>query len=76
VVLMGSGLPDDNIHAPNEKYHLPNFYHNIRQAVRFLDILGRDPAVLARPGRMSAPAHANGDATSTARAKAKAATKA
>jgi len=44
--------------------------------VRFLDILGRDPAVLARPGRMSAPAHANGDATSTARAKAKAATKA
>ncbi len=54
VVLMGSGLPDDNIHAPNEKYHLPNFYHNIRQAVRFLDILGRDPAVLARPGHMSA----------------------
>ena len=56
VVLMGSGLPDDNIHAPNEKYHLPNFYHNIRQAVRFLDILGHDPAVLARPGRMAASA--------------------
>lgn len=53
VVLMGTGLPDDNMHAPNEKYHLPNFYHNIRQAVRFLDILGNDPAVLARPGRMA-----------------------
>ncbi len=59
VVLMGSGLPDDNIHAPNEKYHLPNYYHNIRQAVRFFDILGRDPAVLARPARMSAAAAAH-----------------
>jgi acetylornithine deacetylase/succinyl-diaminopimelate desuccinylase-like protein len=83
VVLMGSGLPDDNIHAPNEKYHLPNFYHNIRQAVRFLDILGHDPAVLARPSRMSASATAsvNGDApvgakTTVRGAKAKAETNA
>lgn len=57
VVLVGTGLPDDNVHAPNEKYHLPNYYHNIRQVVRFLDILGRDPAILARPERMGkAPA--------------------
>jgi acetylornithine deacetylase/succinyl-diaminopimelate desuccinylase-like protein len=63
VIFMGTGLPDDNIHAPNEKYSLPNFYHLIRQAVRFLGILGGDPAILARPGQMSA----NGKA----RAKAK-----
>jgi acetylornithine deacetylase/succinyl-diaminopimelate desuccinylase-like protein len=49
IVFMGTGLPDDNIHAPNEKYHIPNFYHLIRQAVRFLEILGSDPAVLSRP---------------------------
>ncbi len=52
VVLVGVGLPDDNIHAPNEKIHLPNYYHNIRQATRFLDIVGRDPAILARPKQM------------------------
>ncbi len=53
VVIMGTGLPDDNIHAPNEKYHLPNYYHGIRQTVRYFDILGQDPAVLARPSRMA-----------------------
>jgi hypothetical protein len=52
VILLGTGLPDDNMHAPNEKYHLPNFYHNIRQVIRYLDIIGQDPAVLARPSRM------------------------
>ena len=60
VVMIGTGLPDDNMHAPNEKYHLPNYYHGIRQAVRFLDILGRDPAVLARPQRMAGAASARG----------------
>lgn len=49
IIFMGTGLPDDNIHAPNEKYHIPNFYHLIRQAIRFLDIVGNDPAVYARP---------------------------
>jgi acetylornithine deacetylase/succinyl-diaminopimelate desuccinylase-like protein len=28
-VLMGFGLPDDNLHAPNEKFHLPNLFHGI-----------------------------------------------
>ena len=54
VIFMGTGLPDDNIHAPNEKYHVPNFYHLIRQAIRFLTIIGNDPAVLARPATMNA----------------------
>jgi acetylornithine deacetylase/succinyl-diaminopimelate desuccinylase-like protein len=51
VIFMGTGLPDDNLHAPNEKYHIPNFYHLIRQAIRFLEIVGTDPAILARPVR-------------------------
>ena len=58
VIFMGTGLPDDNIHAPNEKYHVPNFYHLIRQAIRFLTIIGNDPAVLARPATMNARAKA------------------
>lgn len=40
VVLMGFGLPDDRLHSPNEKFHLPNFYRGIECAVRFLSGLG------------------------------------
>jgi acetylornithine deacetylase/succinyl-diaminopimelate desuccinylase-like protein len=36
VVLMGFGLPDDNLHAPNEKFHLPNFERGILTAIHFL----------------------------------------
>jgi acetylornithine deacetylase/succinyl-diaminopimelate desuccinylase-like protein len=39
-VLMGFGLPDDNLHAPNEKFHLPNFYRGIDAVARYLDVLG------------------------------------
>jgi acetylornithine deacetylase/succinyl-diaminopimelate desuccinylase-like protein len=35
-VLMGFGLPDDNLHAPNEKFHLANFHWGIESIVRFL----------------------------------------
>jgi acetylornithine deacetylase/succinyl-diaminopimelate desuccinylase-like protein len=35
-VLMGFGLPGDRIHAPNERFYLPNFYRGIQTAVRFL----------------------------------------
>jgi acetylornithine deacetylase/succinyl-diaminopimelate desuccinylase-like protein len=36
-VLMGFGLPDDNLHAPNEKFHLPNLWRGIDAAVRFIE---------------------------------------
>ena len=36
VVLMGFGLPDDNLHAPNEKLSLVNFYRGIETSVAFL----------------------------------------
>ncbi|MDZ4796734.1 MAG: dipeptidase [Bryobacteraceae bacterium] len=39
-VMMGFGLPDDNLHSPNEKLFLPNFYRGIDAVVRYLEILG------------------------------------
>ena len=39
-VLMGFGLPDDRLHSPNEKFHLPNFYKGIETALRFFSLLG------------------------------------
>jgi acetylornithine deacetylase/succinyl-diaminopimelate desuccinylase-like protein len=41
-VMMGFGLPDDNLHAPNEKFHLANFYRGIESIVRFLSGLGAE----------------------------------
>ncbi len=35
-ILTGCGLPDDNIHAPNEKMHLPNFYKFTETYARFM----------------------------------------
>jgi acetylornithine deacetylase/succinyl-diaminopimelate desuccinylase-like protein len=39
-VLMGFGLPDDRIHGPNEKFHLPNFFRGIETSSIFLAELG------------------------------------
>ncbi|MDW5266780.1 MULTISPECIES: dipeptidase [Acidobacteriaceae] len=39
-VMMGFGLPDDNLHAPNEKFHLANFHRGIESIVRFFARLG------------------------------------
>ena len=36
-VMMGMGLPDDNLHAPNEKFHIPNFYRGIEAIIRLFD---------------------------------------
>jgi len=40
-VMMGFGLPDDNLHAPNEKFHIPNFYRGIESICLFFENLGR-----------------------------------
>jgi acetylornithine deacetylase/succinyl-diaminopimelate desuccinylase-like protein len=39
-ILMGFGLPDDRLHSPNEKFHLPNFYKGIETVIRFMTKLG------------------------------------
>lgn len=40
-IMMGFGLPDDNLHAPNEKFHLPNFYGGIEAVTRYFELLGQ-----------------------------------
>lgn len=39
-LLMGFGLPDDNLHAPNEKFHLANFHRGIESLIRFFSNVG------------------------------------
>lgn len=40
-VLLGFGLPDDKIHGPNEKLHLPNYYRGIEAFIRFFEEVGK-----------------------------------
>ncbi len=39
-ILSGFGLPDDNLHAPNERLHLPTWKRGIETLIRFFDNLG------------------------------------
>lgn len=39
-VMMGFGLPDDNLHAPNEKFYLPNLFQGIEAVAGYLKALG------------------------------------
>ena len=39
-VMMGFGLPDDALHAPNEKFRLGNYYTGIRTVAHFLQRYG------------------------------------
>jgi len=41
VVLMGFRLPDDNPHAPNEKFDLDQFYNGVRAVASFIQSLGQ-----------------------------------
>lgn len=34
-LMLGYGLPDDNLHAPNEKLHLPNYFRGIETYIHF-----------------------------------------
>jgi len=40
-VMMGFGLPDDNLHAPNEKFNLKNFALGIESLICFVEETGR-----------------------------------
>ena len=40
-VMMGFGLPDDNLHAPNEKFHIANFHRGIESLIEFFDEVGK-----------------------------------
>lgn len=44
VVMIGFGLPDDRTHAPNEKFHLPNFYRGIETVIHYLDLFSKTGA--------------------------------
>lgn len=39
-VMMGFGLPDDNLHAPNEKFHIANFHRGIESIIGMLERVG------------------------------------
>ncbi len=39
VVLMGFGLSTENLHSPNEHFHLDNFHKGIEAAIRFYSLL-------------------------------------
>ena len=41
-IMMGFGLPDDNLHAPNEKFCIANFHRGIESLIRFFEMLGTD----------------------------------
>ncbi len=40
-IMMGFGLPDDNLHSPNERFFLPNFYNGIQATIRYLEEVGK-----------------------------------
>jgi acetylornithine deacetylase/succinyl-diaminopimelate desuccinylase-like protein len=35
-IMLGFGLPDDNLHSPDERFYLPNFYKGIEAVIRYL----------------------------------------
>jgi acetylornithine deacetylase/succinyl-diaminopimelate desuccinylase-like protein len=48
-VVMGFGLPDDRMHAPNERAHLPTFARAIETCIWFLAEVARTARAPARP---------------------------
>jgi len=40
-VMLGCGLPDAHIHAPNERLHLPTYFKGIDVYVRFFDLVSK-----------------------------------
>jgi hypothetical protein len=52
-VLLGFALPDDGMHAPNEKFDLPTFARAIETSIWFLTELA---AAVTRPAGLRAVA--------------------
>lgn len=44
IAMLGFGLPEDNIHAPNERFAIECYAHGIEASIRFLDAIGRMPS--------------------------------
>jgi len=40
-IMLGFGLPDDNLHSPDERFYLPNFYHGIETVIRYFAEIGK-----------------------------------
>jgi len=40
-IMLGFGLPDDNLHSPDERFYLPNFYNGIEVVTRYLSEVGK-----------------------------------
>lgn len=57
-VLMGFGLPDDRIHASNEKFHLPNLFRGITTIIAFMnDIASNRSSIVGMARRRLADDH-------------------
>jgi len=41
-VMMGFSLPEDNLHAPNERYYLPNFSRAVESYIRFFEAISHE----------------------------------
>jgi len=54
-ILMGFALPDDRIHAPNEKFHLPNFFKGVATCVSFLREISVQPYCQTKIGALRSP---------------------
>jgi amidohydrolase len=53
VILTGIGLPDDRLHAPNEKVDLKQLWDGINVFQRFYELLGSDGGKPRRGSRRS-----------------------
>ncbi len=50
-VLTGFGLPEDNVHSPNERLHLPTWYKGIDALIHFLFNMGNAQSSINPHGR-------------------------
>ena len=40
-IMLGFGLPDDNLHSPDERFYMPNFHNGIAAVIQYLDEVGK-----------------------------------